>query len=373
MVNFTDYICYEYLKKTNWNVHNLYCNLTQTADNILRFDIPSGINCQLSSLTTPNFVSKCEISAMPILNGSLSYIYSNVDLDNVKVDPLTELQKFYEGYRHVDVPFIHYQGELEDFNLPKKSTLLYGCIFLPSKKLDAIFARRLSPWSLFSVLATNEVEDPDGGTMCFQWQHDTGKRSLELMYETTEAMIGLRALWNLNLTENGMKKRIDSCKNTSNMCWSLGFETYYGVLTKCAGASLGMRLHSGPSHLYSPFILTCTLNPIVGHITSTFSTAEPHVKAFSVQYDFNLYSYESKLQIGAELWRGKFFSKTQDENNRSRIQSCTSVLKSVLSTTGEISLLWQARIRNFLLTLGTTAHITKIDPLYFGIHLEYAN
>lgn len=205
--------------------------------------------------------------------------------------------------------------------------------------------------------------------LCFNWQYDTGKRCLEFVYESSGAMLGVRGLWNLNYRELNTKINMEN-KAPSNMRWSLGFETYYGVLTKCAGASLGMRLHSGPSHPYAPFILTCTLNPIVGHITSTFSTAEPRTKAFSAQYDFNIYSYESQLKLGIELWRSK--QEMSQSTNDPTANSMSSLLKGTCSTSGDVSISWQARIRNFLLTIGTEAQLTKIDPLFFGVHFEYS-
>lgn len=51
--------------------------------------------------------------------------------------------------------------------------------------------------------------------------------------------------------------------------------------------------------------MTLTLNPLMGNLSSTYAVKAGKHIALCSRFDFNFYSYESGVMLGAELWRLK--------------------------------------------------------------------
>ena len=51
-----------------------------------------------------------------------------------------------------------------------------------------------------------------------------------------------------------------------------------------------------------PTIITATLNPLMGHISTAYAAKLGNDLALCSRFEFNAYSYESDLSIGAEWW-----------------------------------------------------------------------
>ncbi len=67
--------------------------------------------------------------------------------------------------------------------------------------------------------------------------------------------------------------------------------------------STGLRFSTLPTHPGFPYTMTLTLNPLMGNLSSTYSVLAGRGLALSSRFDFNVFSYESGLVVGAEVWR----------------------------------------------------------------------
>ncbi|KAF9975895.1 Mitochondrial distribution and morphology protein 10 [Actinomortierella ambigua] len=61
---------------------------------------------------------------------------------------------------------------------------------------------------------------------------------------------------------------------------------------------------TGPEHHqhYIPVTITQTLNPIMGHVSSSYAAQVNPDLGLCTRFDFNLYSYDSELTVGLEWW-----------------------------------------------------------------------
>jgi distribution and morphology protein 10 len=124
--------------------------------------------------------------------------------------------------------------------------------------------------------------------------------------------------------------------DTEREQWAAGMEVYYTAAEKSGGVSMGMRYRmkdclqthptpviittaptksrrgkltqtrtvdahtSVPTPVVTPNFtdLTFTVNPILGHLTSTYTTSLSHRLRASTRYHFNTYSFDSDLAFG---------------------------------------------------------------------------
>src|SRR5205814_10451582 len=133
----------------------------------------------------------------------------------------------------------------------------------------------------------------------------------------------------------------------------IGGELYYGALNKTFGGSLGTRFTTLESHQGVPLTATLTLNPLMGSLSSTYAVkAGPNLTLCS-RFDFNMYSYESDLVIGGELWRRRERVTDEEMENRKgknevelrKKDDVTGVLKARLDQNWNIGLLWEGRVK----------------------------
>jgi distribution and morphology protein 10 len=66
-----------------------------------------------------------------------------------------------------------------------------------------------------------------------------------------------------------------------------------------------------------PYTLTLTLAPIVGSLSTTYSLRASPNLAFSSRFGFNVYSWESEMVAGCELWRR---TKKSDSSNNDDLE-----------------------------------------------------
>lgn len=141
--------------------------------------------------------------------------------------------------------------------------------------------------------------------------------------------------------------------------------------------------------------MTLTLNPLMGNLSSTYSVRASPKLALSSRFDFNFYSYESGLRVGAELWRPSRDSssppdrqeevvhKSQSRQTRSSgktltlppapendINETAGVLKARISDTGEMALLWEGRIKELVYGCGATLDFRKREGMVRGVGVE---
>ncbi|GAA6006693.1 hypothetical protein JCM10207_005023 [Rhodosporidiobolus poonsookiae] len=259
------YLLREFYAATHWNTHdNHYASLTHPSRQLLDFSIPAGLNLSLASRPTDHFASSLNLASLvpdapptypptvapvlgppvsPLLAGQLSYSFSSVPLLETSTK---RAQDYHRRIRFKDVVQSYPLGsvpvkpQLREDALPtwqggvrvdKADFLLYGRLYAPSPRLDALYVHRLSP-SLQALVSLISVPSPappptlgwestdpsapsaavaaaaaaaQGATsgplarlseLEVKVQQDTGRWSAEYSYAVGDGMFGLRGLYN---------------------------------------------------------------------------------------------------------------------------------------------------------------------------------
>ncbi|PYH40194.1 mitochondrial distribution and morphology protein 10 [Aspergillus saccharolyticus JOP 1030-1] len=434
MLDFMDYIQLAFAEATSWNRDNSYSSLTATAQSLLDFSTPERLRVHLSSLSTPHFATSYTLGTVGLIDGSVSYLFSTVPLDHAASrSTLIPLRKLSPGYRQVQAP----AAPLENFRVdsildalpdpqsssqhdrwrrhPQKATLFHATLHLPPPTtLNALFLRRISPTMQLSLAVCSTRGPPlsksaPQASLLTQLSHNTGKYSNEYLFSTDNALFGWRGLWNF-----GPDPRSTSTTTAPLSLLSAGAEAYYSPVSSLLGMSTGLRFStlpaatdvpssavsgsgSGSSSSSSsncnnpistfPYTLTLTLTPLTGSLSTTYSLRASPSLAFSSRFGFNVYSWESEMVAGMELWRkgrravapavdddglewarrkmrgerGPFVppppapsSSVLQEHpaNRADGEENESVLKIRVDQSWNVRLLWEGRVKELLVSAG---------------------
>jgi distribution and morphology protein 10 len=129
----------------------------------------------------------------------------------------------------------------------------------------------------------------------------------------------------------------------------------------------------------------------MGNLSTTYAVKAGKNLALCSKFDFNVYSYESEVKLGCELWRMK--SRIPKENVRSMAaklewrldpaeensgpepEEVAGVLKARVDQNWKIGLLWEGRIKELLFTLGSSIDMKRKDqPLRaIGLEIQYSS
>ena len=268
--------------------------------------------------------------------------------------------------------------------------------------------RRLTPRTQVKVSCVSDSRLPNGGTILAHLQHDAARHCTEYIYSTDSALLGIRGLYNFGPDpfpavpsyKRSSDPTVDVANATAAMAaahpdsavqphgrFSAGGEIYYGILNKSGGASAGLRFTTLPSHTGFPYTMTVTVNPLMGNLSSTYSVLASPLLALSSRFDFNVYSYESELQLGTELWRRKAQMIPDDLSwarakigkelipeplpaSKDRNEALAGCLKACLDQRGGLALLWEGRIKELLYSCGMTVDLKGGESMFKGIGVE---
>lgn len=235
--------------------------------------------------------------------------------------------------------------------------LLYGRLYAPSPRLDALYIHRLSPTlqtlvSLISVpspLPTPQLtwqlpDDPSAppaapnpppsserlSELEIKLLQDTGRWSGEYSYAVGDSMWGARGLYNFGKwgggqaagpgsgDDEGSRERVvDEEEEMSTGLkgrWSAGGEVFFSAQERSGGVSTAVRFSTLPESANSlylppgapsqpPTTITATLNPIMGQLSTAYSVGVSNDTALASRFDFNLYSYDADLTFGGEWFQ----------------------------------------------------------------------
>ncbi|KAI0750895.1 mitochondrial distribution and morphology protein 10 [Daedaleopsis nitida] len=419
---FASYVLRSYYKQTGWNEDNLYANLTRSSNALLDFSVPRGLHFSISKSPNPLFKTSYSMNALPSLNGSVGYIFTSCDLD-VKGSGDVRFKDMIDRFRVFDQPR-RPEGKEEEWlageRVDTRDYLLYGRIYIPTGRLDALYSTRLTP-TLQGMTSRSHL--PSSNVM-FSLQHDTGKVCTEYTWSAEDGMWGVRSLYNFgrigthadSSTEEGEKaghgrrkvKRVDeedAMEGGLKGRISVGGEFYFSAKERSAGVSTGVRFTTlpdatppsfqvpsssstaGPSSQQGPpsppTTITALFNPMLGHISGAYAARVSRDLSLASRFDFNVYSYESEWSLGAEWWqrRGKMKHPPSPAEEAHPPPSSLSdladevqgVVKAKLSTTTDVSLLWEGRLRNVLVSLGVVSNLSsRSKPIKsIGLELSY--
>ncbi|KIM90998.1 hypothetical protein PILCRDRAFT_811512 [Piloderma croceum F 1598] len=431
---FASYVLRSYYHATGWNEDNLYANLTRSSNAILDFTVPRGLHFSISKSPNSLFNTSYSMNAMPSLNGSVGYIFTSCDLDvknsvNVRFKDMIERFKVYDQPRRPE-------GRPEEWlagrRVDAREYLLYGRLYLPTGRLDALYTTRLSP-TLQALVAA--ISDPrsnlsterrsrgdDVSNVMISLQHDVGKWCTEYSWSADDGMWGVRLLHNFgrlgippdtSSTDGSQRetrpKRVDEEEATGGGLKgrvSAGAEFYFSAKEKSAGVSTGIRFttlpdasppsfqlpgnSSSPLSMVSPrgppsppTTITALFNPMMGHMSGAYAARVSRDLALCSRFDFNVYSYESEWTMGAEYWMRRTPSKfSSGDDESSSIQPPTianswedvhGVVKARASTNSDVSLMWEGRLRSMLVSLGIVSDLSsRSKPIKaIGLELSY--
>lgn len=396
MLEFMDYILSAFNHTTRWDVDNSYPSLTTTAANLLEFDIPNGARLHVSSLSSPNFATSYTLGSKGVVDGSLSFLYSSLGLKVASRTKDIHLRNLIHGYRHVQ-PL----RKLMDPSPPTEhpDTILYGRLYLPASVLHAMYLRRLSPTRLLKVTGVSDPSLPTGGTILAQLQNDQGKYSHEYLWSTDSSLLGIRGLYNFGFDPRNPDR---PSNRPPQHPWdhqdgrlSLGGELYFSPINKSGGLSTGLRFTTLPIHTGTPYTMTLTLNPLMGNLSSTYAVKAGRNLSLCSRFDFNVYSYESDVMVGMELWRSKTLSDNANwarkmirqgwETSLTRLASeatnfsaggdADSAVKARVGVDGQLGLLWEGRVKELIVSIGAAVDLKRRDRLLgsFGCEVSYSS
>ncbi|KAN0097712.1 Protein of unknown function (DUF3722) domain containing protein [Tylopilus felleus] len=365
------------------------------------------------------------MNAMPSLNGSLGYIFTSCELDiknsgHVRFKDMIERFKLCSQPRRPEGKEEWLAGQRVD----SRDYLLYGRLYLPSGRLDALYTTRLSP-TLQALVAA--ISDPRSSligegrargenvsNIMFSLQHDIGKWCTEYTWSAEDGMWGVRMLHNFgrlansaepsedsNPSVNPRPKRVDEEDATGGGLKgrvSVGAEFYVSAKEKSAGVSTGIRFttvsdsstlspqtqSSPPSQ--PPTTITALFNPMMGHVSAAYAAKVSRDLSLCSRFDFNVYSYDSEWTMGAEWWMRRALSQPISEGDA--VQSpendphqgslhsksdIRGVMKTRISTNNTVSLVWEGRLKQMLVSLGVISDLSsRSKPIKaIGLELSY--
>ncbi|KAK9462860.1 uncharacterized protein V1516DRAFT_647841 [Lipomyces oligophaga] len=415
MYSYLDHILESFNTASGWDINNQYEKLTRNSRDLLDFQIPLGFNLNVSSLSAGSFASSYSIRNLSgAVDGDLSYYFAtpnNVLTANRLISESADLNEVLCGYHHPQMPDISDRGRMrEEWKAGQRVdvpySLLYGKLYLPSNLLEALFVRQFTPTSQAVVSAVTGNQIKNGSAILTQYQYNPGRWCTELLYGSDETLLGLRGLYNFGLDSRSSSSVYLSDPQPSWL--SAGGEIYYCASNKAAGVSTALRYTTSSPFVQIPVTMTVTLNPIMGQLSAAYAVKSATSTTFASRFDFNVFSYESDLTLGCELWRGrsdevtatvaaKGDSSTQFSRSplQTEIQSDypvdlasngngdnqtiallqDSVWKLRMSTSSpSIRVLWEGRIKSFLFSFGTDIDLRPGHGIQsFGLQLQYAS
>ncbi|ESK97506.1 hypothetical protein Moror_17685 [Moniliophthora roreri MCA 2997] len=413
---FASYVLRSYYKATGWNEDNLFTNLTRSSDAILDFTPPHGLTLNISKSPNALFKTTYSMNAIPSLNGSVGYIFTSCDLD-VGSSGGVRFKDMVERFRVFDQPR-RPEGKGEEWlageRVDTRDYLMYGRLYIPTGRLDALYSTRLSSTVQAVVAAISSpptqtsynplYPNSPNSNLMFYLQHDVGKWCTEYSWSAEDGMWGVKVLHNFGrLASSGssgtaapaVKERVkrvdeeDAVEGGLRGRLSAGAEVYFSAREKSAGVSTGIRFSTLPdasppssqvpppspfspspsdaspvpsTYSQPPTTITALFNPMLGHLSTAYSARVSSDLSLSSRFDFNVYSYESEWTMGAEYWLRRSRSmKRGDEDTTALTESFErkmdvhGVVKVRASTSNDVSIMWEGRIRNMLISLGVVS------------------
>ncbi|CAH7685266.1 hypothetical protein BY996DRAFT_4587351 [Phakopsora pachyrhizi] len=316
-------------------------------------------SASLSVLSPPSEISSDQVSPVyylpsPTLTGSISYFASGIP--SLYISP-TRLKALTSVVDRFSVPLPPSTGTRHTtvFGIdPGNNYLLYGRFHLPSYRLDGLYTKRLSEnlqglITLVSVPSSNQIHNnssnqdhsqPITGSssiwnLMMSLSHDTGRCSQQYSYSSEDGLFGFKVLYNFPPSTTGKRlsknfqqhqqinlngsnenqtlvdreKLVDEEEAMDNVLkgrFSVGGELYFSAQKRSAGVSTGVRFCTIPEPAGSvtktqqPTVITATLNPIMGQISTCYATKLGNNLSLATRFDFNIFSFESDITFGGE-------------------------------------------------------------------------
>lgn len=149
MYDFVSHVLRRYFEATGWNEHNSYLNLHATSSALLDFPTPPGVSFSVSSRPSPPFFTSYHLHALPVLQGSIGYMFTRVQgkhgaaLDIGQSSGQVGLQRMMERFQVPPLPASPAPQEAQE-NSHVGDYLIYGSVHIPSYRVDGLYSWRFS-------------------------------------------------------------------------------------------------------------------------------------------------------------------------------------------------------------------------------------
>jgi distribution and morphology protein 10 len=138
----------------------------------------------------------------------------------------------------------------------------------------------------------------------------------------------------------------------------------------CIVVSTGIRYRTLPGASTQPINFTYALNPIVGHMSSSYVAQVSPELVMCSRFDFSIYSYESDLALGLEY--NATNQPKQQQVDKNDVEQSEGLIKASWGFSKGLSLMWEGRFKNTLFSLGLTADLKSTNPIRtIGLEVQY--
>ncbi|KAK3832237.1 MAG: mitochondrial distribution and morphology protein 10 [Linnemannia elongata] len=425
MYDFMEYCLRRYYRASGWNEDNQYSHLCATSRALLDFQAPTGLSLRLSKLPSSVFKTTTTMNALPILEGSVGYLFTSRAL---MIDDSASVRFRHLVDRFRIICLDHSIREADQWTDAQRSLksridyLLCGRMNLANARLEMLYSRRISKHRQYVLSGISDPASRSASHMSAQFQYDKGKYCAEMSFTTDDGLIGVRGLYNFgkdfddsydDMQKEGRhllreragylgEETADEESVPSERIrgyWSAGAEVYYSATEKLGGLSTGLRYRTlpplapatisedkekssqestgvipryptstAPEHHqnYIPITITQTLNPIMGHVSSSYAAQVHPDLGLCSRFDFNLYSYDSELTAGVEWWirerkganrTGSLSSSSTSGTSELSTQPIVGVIKARLGVQSGLAIMWEGRFNKLLFSLGFVGHV----------------
>ncbi|KAF9966783.1 Mitochondrial distribution and morphology protein 10, partial [Actinomortierella ambigua] len=199
MYDFMEYCLRRYYRASGWNEDNQYSHLCGTSRALLDFQVPKGLSLRLSKLPSSVFKTTSTMNALPILDGSIGYLFTSRPLpidDSASVRFRHMVDRFRiicldHGIREADQ-----WSEIGPDGKRRKDYLLSGRLNLANARLEALYSRRVSKHRQYIISGVSDPASKAASHISAQYQYDKGKYCAEVSFTTDDGLIGIRGLYN---------------------------------------------------------------------------------------------------------------------------------------------------------------------------------
>jgi distribution and morphology protein 10 len=120
----------------------------------------------------------------------------------------------------------------------------------------------------------------------------------------------------------------------------------------------------------------------MGNLSSTYAVKAGPNLALCSRFDFNVYSYESDVVVGVELWQRRqtcadveWAVKKLRAGWKKPEDDIIGVLKARMDNHGKVGLLWECRVKELLCSVGAGLDLKQREDMLgrVGIEISYSN
>ncbi|KAJ3170155.1 Mitochondrial distribution and morphology protein 10 [Geranomyces variabilis] len=342
MIEYMDYALRSYYLATGWREDRQYSSLLARSRRILDFAVPAGFSVTVGKSVSPELKSSYTLGVPNIRAAGFLFTSLPIDLPPLRVQAEEDLRR---AESQVDV---FAKGNDDDAldnagrRRPPRGYLVYGRLYedlhleaMGVKSLGAnthVLAYGVNSWERRSLRAFSSVSA--------RLRHATRQCTTELSYASEDQVFGLSTLYRF-----------------AGSHWATGSELYYTAKERSGGLSLGARYEkpsAGPDEPET--VLSFLANPMMGHVSASYTTTVRRGLSVATRYRFNVYSYEADMAVGVE------YAPAGSEQ----------VIKTRLSLTEGLALRLEGQYRRALISIGLMTNFTQNPRRSIGVELQIA-